>query len=110
MEQMFRELRLPYQLYFTDEMLEVGVQIGTRRSPVLVIDGRCTFLSSQRMNSGCLFMPVFVEFKDPAADLDLADNSAVQGLAKEVRGRLERVIATLRHEPFSLKTKESIYE
>lgn len=45
MEQVLRELMLPYQLYFTDELLEVGVQVGTRRSPVLVIDGRCTFLS-----------------------------------------------------------------
>jgi len=45
MEQVLRELMLPYQLYFTDELLEADVQVGKRRSPVLVIDGRCTFLS-----------------------------------------------------------------
>lgn len=38
---------------------------------------------------------VHVEFMDPAAVLDLVDNPVVQGLAKEVRERLDRVIATL---------------
>lgn len=39
---------------------------------------------------------VHVEFMDPAAVLDLVDNPAVHQLAKEVRERLDRVLAALR--------------
>lgn len=39
---------------------------------------------------------VYVEFMDPAAVLDLVDNPAVHQLAKEVRERLDRVLAALR--------------
>jgi len=38
---------------------------------------------------------VHVEFMDPAAVLDLVDNPAVHQLAKEVRERLDRVLAAL---------------
>lgn len=38
---------------------------------------------------------VHVEFMDPAIVLTLVDNTAVHDLAKEVRERLDRVLATL---------------
>jgi len=38
---------------------------------------------------------VHVEFMDPAAVLDLVENPAVHQLAKEVRERLDRVLAAL---------------
>lgn len=38
---------------------------------------------------------VHVEFMDPAAVLDLVDNPVVHQLAKEVRERLDRVLAAL---------------
>ncbi len=38
---------------------------------------------------------VHVEFMDPAAVLDLVDNPAVHQLAREVRERLDRVLAAL---------------
>ena len=38
---------------------------------------------------------VHVEFMDPAAVLDLVDNPAVHALAKEVRERLDHVLAAL---------------
>lgn len=45
MEQVLMELRMPYELRFKEDHPEIGRQIGVTESPVLIVDGRCTFVS-----------------------------------------------------------------
>lgn len=45
MERILTELMMPYELRFQEEHPEIGRHIGVSESPVLVVDGRCTFVS-----------------------------------------------------------------
>ena len=45
MEQVLTELRMPYALRFKEEHPEIGQRLGVTESPVLIVDGRCTFVS-----------------------------------------------------------------
>lgn len=47
MERVLTDLRLPYELRFKGECPEIGQHIVVTASPVLIIDGRCTFVSPQ---------------------------------------------------------------
>jgi hypothetical protein len=45
MERILTELMMPYELRFQEEYLEIGRHMGMTESLVLIVDGRCTFLS-----------------------------------------------------------------
>jgi len=45
MERILTELMMPYELRFQEEHPEIGRHMGMTESPVLIVDGRCTFLS-----------------------------------------------------------------
>jgi len=47
MEQVLKDLRLPYALCFKGEHPEIDQHIGITESPVLIVDGRCTFVSPE---------------------------------------------------------------
>jgi hypothetical protein len=47
MEQVLTDLRMSYALCFKEENPEMGRHLGITESPVLVIDGRCTFVSPE---------------------------------------------------------------
>ena len=47
MQQVLTELRMPYELRFKEEHPEIGRHIGITESPVLIVDGRCTFVSPE---------------------------------------------------------------
>ena len=47
MERVLTDLRMPYELRFKEEHAEIGHHIGVTASPVLIVDGRCTFVSPQ---------------------------------------------------------------
>lgn len=45
MERVLMDLRIPYELRFKEEHPEIGQHVGITESPVLIVDGRCTFVS-----------------------------------------------------------------
>ena len=46
-EQVLTDLRVPYALRFKEEHPEIGQQLGVTESPVLIVDGRCAFVSPE---------------------------------------------------------------
>lgn len=46
LESVLAELKLPYELRFKEDYPDDARRIGATESPLLVVDGRCTFLSS----------------------------------------------------------------